>query len=321
MRRRIAVWIVSPALAFGAGAAVPAAHAATAYTLEPLNFNLVESTARLFDGAVCEVYDCAKVPTPAALDLSYRNGLFGEDGPISQGAAALAGRLTADDGEKLVFGFSQGAQIANFWLRNYAPTSSVDATTTSFLLVGDPENTYGVPWTPNVPTNTGFAVTEVWSQYDGWADWPARFGLLAVANAVAGMFLVHPVVYDHLDLAAEQAAGTVVTWQADGISYQMVRNDTLPLLAPLRWVGLAAVADVLDAPLREKIEASYDRPATQPRASGMAVAAGAVAVRAAAGAAAIRSVHPATRIHGTRPARTDSDRAVPTKAKRAQRGA
>lgn len=319
MRHRIAVWMVSAVLAIGAGASVPAARAATAYTVEPLNFNLVESTANLFDGAVCAVYECVRVPTAAALDLSYRNGVFGEDGPISDGAVTLDGRLLADDGDKLVFGYSQGAQIANFWLRNYAPTSSVDATTTSFLLVGDPENTYGVPWTPNVPANTGFAVTEVWSQYDGWADWPARFSLLAVANAVAGMFLVHPVVYDHLDLAAEQAAGTLVTWQADGISYQMVRNDTLPLLAPLRWVGLGAVADALDAPLREKIEASYDRPATPSRASGPAVAAD--AVRAAAGPAAIRSVRPATTVHSTRPARAGVDRAVPTGAKRAHRGA
>ncbi len=91
----------------GGAAGSPAATAATAYTLEPLNFNLVESTANLFDGAVCEVYACAKVPTKAALDLSYRNGVLGEDGPISEGAATLNGRLVADSGEKLVFGFTR----------------------------------------------------------------------------------------------------------------------------------------------------------------------------------------------------------------------
>lgn len=311
MRRHcIATAVVSGALVISAGAASPAANAVTAYTVEPLNFNLVESTANLFDGAVCEVYDCVKVPTQAALDLSYKNGVFGETGPISAGAATLDGRLAADSGDKVVFGYSQGAQIANFWLRNYAPASSVQQATTSFLLVGDPENTYGVPWTSNVPTNTGFAVTEVWRQYDGWADWPARFSLLAVANAVAGMFLVHPVVYDHLDLAAEQASGNLVSWQKDGIDYQMVRNDTLPLLTPLRWVGMGAVADALDPPLREKIEADYDRPATQQQAP----------TAVAPSAAAVRSDRSVTR-RAAKSARAGADRAAPTKAKRAHRSA
>jgi len=56
------------------------AAAATAYTLEPLNLNLVDSTPNLFDGAVCEVHDCAKVPAPASLDLSHVDGAFGENG-------------------------------------------------------------------------------------------------------------------------------------------------------------------------------------------------------------------------------------------------
>lgn len=259
---------LAAALIIGGGAIAGSADAAaaTAYTVEPLNLNLVESTPNLFGGAVCEVYDCERVPTAASLDLSHRDGVFGEDGPISTGAATLDDRLVADGGEKLVFGFSQGAQIAGFWLRNYAPTSVVDPATTSFLLVGDPENTYGVPWAPKVPTESGFAVTELWSQYDGWADWPARFGLLAAANAVAGMFLVHPTVYDAMDLAAEAAAGDLVTWHDGTMTYTMVRNDRLPLLTPLRWVGLGAVADALDAPLREQIEMSYDRPTSQEQA-------------------------------------------------------
>jgi len=281
-----AVLVVSGG-AVAATAAAATAAAATAYTLEPLNFNIVESTPDLFGGALCEVYDCERVPTSASLDLSHRYGVFGEDGPISAGAAILDERLVADNGEKLVFGFSQGAQIAGFWLRNYAQTSVADPQTTAFLMVGDPENTYGVPWAPRVPTDSGFAVTELWSQYDGWADWPARFSLLAAANAVAGMFLVHPTVYDTLDLAAEEAAGNLVTWQNGTMTYTMVRNDRLPLLTPLRWVGLGAVADALDAPLREKIEASYDRPATAPTAEF-----GAVAARQASDAAA-RPARPA----------------------------
>jgi hypothetical protein len=246
--------------------ATPAANAATAYTLEPLNYNLAETTPSLFGGAVCLVYECERVPTSASLDLSHRRGVFGENGAISQGAARLDDRLTADADTKLVFGFSQGAQVAGFWLRNYAPTTAVDPASTSFLLVGDPENTDGVPWAPRVPTDTGFAVTEVWKQYDGWADWPDRFDLLAVANAVYGMLFVHPTVYDDLDLEAERAAGNVVTWTADGITYEMVVDKDLPILDPLRNLGLGWVADLVNDDWRSHVEAQYDRPSTQDEA-------------------------------------------------------
>lgn len=249
------------------GAAPLTANAATAYTVEPLNYNLTETTPRLFNGAVCVIYDCVKVPTAAALDPSHRDGVFGEDGPISAGAAALDDKLILDDDdEKLVFGYSQGAQVAGFWLRNYAPATAVDRDSTSFLLVGDPENTYGVPWAPKVPTDSGFAVTEVWAQYDGWADWPARFDLLAAANAVYGMLFVHPVAYDDMDLAAERAAGNVVSWQNGGITYEMVLTRKLPLLDPLRNIGLGWVADRVNDDWREHIEAQYDRPSTQEEA-------------------------------------------------------
>lgn len=258
--------VLAGALLVAPGTPVAPVNAATAYTVEPLNFNWVESTPKLFNGAVCAVYQCVKVPTAAALDLSHRRGVFGENGPIADGARNLNTLLVADAGEKLVFGYSQGAQVSGFWLRNYAPTTSVDRANTSFLLVGDPENTYGVPWAPKVPTDTGFAVTEVWAQYDGWADWPTRFDLLAIANAVYGMLFVHPRVYDHLDLAAQEAAGNVVTWQADGVTYKMVADRTLPILDPLRNIGFGWVADLVNDTWRAHIEAQYDRPRTQDEA-------------------------------------------------------
>ena len=321
MKAWIPAAALSAALVVSGGSMAATAAAATAYTLEPLNLNIVESTPNLFGGALCEVYDCERVPTAASLDLSHVDGVFGENGPISAGAARLDDRLVADPGEKLVFGFSQGAQIAGFWLRNYAPTSAVAPDTTSFLLVGDPENTYGVPWAPKVPIDSGFAVTELWSQYDGWADWPARFSLLAAANAVAGMFLVHPTVYDTLDLAAEEAAGNLVTWQNGTMTYTMVRNDRLPLLTPLRWVGLGAVADALDAPLRDKIEASYDRPAAAPAADLGAVgarrASDAAARPARPASSATASARPPSGGRGEPVSRAAAERAKPTRTLRA----
>lgn len=260
--------VAASGLIIATGAAPPA-QAATAYTVEPLNLNIVETTPTLFNGAVCVLHECVKVPTDATLDLAHVNGVIGEDGAIADGAYSLDELLLDDNGEKLVFGYSQGAQIAGFWLRNFAPTTSVDRATTSLLLVGDPENTYGVPWAPRVPTDTGFDVTEVWAQYDGWAEWPTRPDLLAYANAVYGMLFVHPTVYRDLDLAAEEANGNVVTWQVNDMTYKMVAEQDLPILDPLRNIGLGWLADVLNDDWRTHIEKQYDRPGTQAEADAM----------------------------------------------------
>ncbi|WP_422748653.1 PE-PPE domain-containing protein [Mycobacterium sp. WMMD1722] len=267
-RRQLGLAVAAAgALLLAPNAAAPAAWAATAYTIEPLGGT--DTTPALFNGAVCAAYECVKVPTEATVDFSHSAGILGEDGPIARGALTLDGLLRGDGDDKLVFGFSQGAQIAGFWLRNYAPDTTVGRDTTSFLLVGDPENTYGVPWAPRVPTNTGFPVTEVWAQYDGWADWPSRFDLLAVANAVYGMLFVHPTVYDDLDLAAAEADGEVVQWENDGITYKMVADREVPILDPLRNIGLGRLADALNDDLRDHIEAQYDRPSTQAEADAV----------------------------------------------------
>lgn len=283
----------------------PAANAAVAYTVEPLDYNLIEATPNLFGGAICTEYRCVKVPTAAALDPSHLRGLFGENGPIADGAVHLDTALRNDAGEKLVFGYSQGAQIAGFWLRNYASTTAVNPARTSFLLVGDPENTYGVPWTPRVPTNTGFDVTEVWAQYDGWADWPTRPDPLAVANAVYGMLFVHPTVYDDMDLAAEEASGNVVTWEAGGITHKMVLQRQLPMLDPLRNLGFGWLADSVNDDWRSHIEAQYDRPSTQeeadiryPAVNVTATRAQVAAARTQRAAAASTLERPAKRLTG-----------------------
>ncbi len=163
MKRYVAIPVamLAGALVAAPPAATPAAKAATAYTLEPLNYNLAETTPSLFGGAVCLVYECERVPTSASLDLSHRRGVFGENGAISQGAARLDDRLTADADTKLVFGFSQGAQVAGFWLRNYAPTTAVRPDRVVSGAGRRPGEHRGVPWAPRVPTDTGFEVNEV----------------------------------------------------------------------------------------------------------------------------------------------------------------
>jgi hypothetical protein len=241
----------------------PHADAATVYTLEPLDYNISDQTPNTLQGAMCRgEYQCVKVEYPAALDPTHKDGVFGENGSISKGAAALNELLTHDPADKVGFGYSQGAQAIGFWLRNYAPTTTVSRDNTRFLLIGDPENTYGVPWSPKVPTDTGFDVTELWVQYDGWADWPDRPNPVAVANAIYGMLFVHPVAYEDLDIDDP----SIVTWTANGITYRMRPTPELPILDPLRRTGFGWLADALNEPLAEQVEEAYDRPTTQQEA-------------------------------------------------------
>jgi hypothetical protein len=58
---------------------------------------------------------------------------------VNRGADILDDMLHTTEGQLLVVGYSEGAQVADAWLRRYGPTSDVDPARVSFLLVGDPE--------------------------------------------------------------------------------------------------------------------------------------------------------------------------------------
>ena len=230
------------------------------YTLEPLDYNLFPVMKTLLRGACLKAGpNCTKIWTPAALDPSHLRGVIGEVGPISIGAFALDAAFRSDgDKNVVVLGYSQGGQVAAFWLRNLSQNASSYAppSTTSFLLVGNPENTYSPPWLPKTPTDTGYQVTELWRQYDGWADWPTHFNLIAYANAIAGMLYVHPFAY----VDADPDDPNNVRWTDGNTTYVMIPSHDLPLLQPLRFIGLGFVADALNDPLKKIVDSAYDHP-------------------------------------------------------------
>lgn len=249
------------------------------YTIEPLDFNLIDAMAMLFQGRCSAAgAECRQVPTSASPDPSHLFGVPGEFGPISLGADSLDANLRANGADIadahhpiLVFAYSQGAQVAGFWLRNlsadadsYAPPA-----TTSFLLVGDPENTYGPWWLPKVPTTTPYHVTEFWKEYDGWADWPSDPNPLAVANAIAGMMFIHPTAY----FSMNPDDPNDITWTDGNMTYVMAPTADLPLLDPLRWLGLTSVADELNAQWKPIVDSAYTRPSTQAAANAYTAAA------------------------------------------------
>lgn len=246
------------------------------YTIEPLDFNLIDAMAMLFQGRCSAAgAECRQVPTSASPDPSHLFGVPGEFGPISLGADSLDATLRANGADAhhpiLVFAYSQGAQVAGFWLRNlsadadsYAPPA-----TTSFLLVGDPENTYGPWWLPKVPTTTPYHVTEFWKEYDGWADWPSDPNPLAVANAIAGMMFIHPTAY----FSMNPDDPNDIIWTDGNMTYVMAPTADLPLLDPLRWLGLTSVADELNAQWKPIVDSAYTRPSTQAAANAYTAAA------------------------------------------------
>jgi hypothetical protein len=160
----------------------------TVLTLEPLDFNLVGNTM---------MHNLKGLPVEgnAVLQVVYPASFASQS--IPKGVAALDKLLKTIPGEKLVYGHSQGAQVASRWLRERAhdfdaPPSNM----VSFLLIGNPLRKYGgfIIGKPEVggmtglptPNDTQYKVTDVKMQYDGWADIPTRSTVLANINASIG---------------------------------------------------------------------------------------------------------------------------------------
>ena len=161
-------------------------------------------------------------------------------------------------GRQYVFAYSQGARVVSLWLQT---RSQVEGAPTpddlGFVLMGNPGRKYGGAdgdWDQVIP-DTEYHVIDVSRQYDAASDFPDNpFNLLALLNANAGFLFVHQ---DYEDVDIYDPANYV--WTEGNTTYVYVPTKNLPLLEPLRWVGLSALADALNEPLKEIVERAYDR--------------------------------------------------------------
>ena len=161
-------------------------------------------------------------------------------------------------GRQYVFAYSQGARVVSQWLQT---RSQVEGAPTpddlGFVLMGNPGRKYGGAdgdWDQVIP-ETDYHVIDVSRQYDAASDFPDNpFNLLALLNANAGFLFVHQ---DYEDVDIYDPANYV--WTEGNTTYVYVPTKNLPLLEPLRWVGLSALADALNEPLKEIVERAYDR--------------------------------------------------------------
>ncbi|MGE2729089.1 PE-PPE domain-containing protein [Mycolicibacterium vaccae] len=220
----------------------------------------------ILNGSVCDgsLGDCENV--------EYIRWL--QEASIRDGLKNLTALLADPDGDPAtVLGYSEGSVIASRWLSNYQKAyakaqaegkldveGAPDAEDLHFILTANPNRKYGgvrPAWYIEraTPTDTKYTVLDVAREYDGAADWPDDpFNLLAVANAMAGYFVIHPY-YNDVDLQNDPK----LVFQEGNTTYVLMRTQDLPMLYGLRQMGLNRLADQLQAQWKPIIDSAYKR--------------------------------------------------------------
>ena len=159
-----------------------------------------------------------------------------------------------------MFGYSDGAMVAQLWMAEHAGDPAAPSPEQlSFVLIGNPKQPYG-GISPADP-QTQYHVIDIVRQYDPVADFPDHpFNLLALANVAAGA--LSPIHLDYTGVILDDPANVV--WTVGNTTYVFVPTENLPLLAPLRMLGMNELADALNEPLKEIVERAYDRPYLTP---------------------------------------------------------
>ena len=262
MRTLLAVATLSGAMTAVASTSV--ALAATVLTVSGSTLLVSTPMEHELQGALCRAPNtCEKVDYPA--------GGIGQ-GPLDQGEVALQDKIAATSGDKIVMAYSQGGIIATQWLEQHAgQPDAPPASDLTFVLFGNPQRAEGGLGpasgggrsnTPT-PTDTPYSIVDVSRQYDLLSDWPTDpTNGLAVANALAGYLFVH-TDYTGVDVNSPDN----LVKKVGNTTYVLAPTANLPLLEPLRRVGLGGAADALNAPLKKVVDAGYDRSGYTPLTS------------------------------------------------------
>lgn len=118
---------------------------------------------------------------------------------IIAGCEMLNDKLMNTAGEILVFGYSEGCQVAHMWLRKYGINTPLSPSRLSFLFIGNGERRYGgmcykteafeqIAGTEGLPDYVPYRVTDFARQYDAFADFPTapeiRTGLNDIGSII-----------------------------------------------------------------------------------------------------------------------------------------
>lgn len=207
------------------------------------------------------------------------------DASVAAGQAMLTPMVDGaieSDTPIVVFGHSQSAVIATKekqrLLAEYPdPDTAPDVT---FVMVANPNRPNGgllarfpglyIPIlgvtfngaTP-APADGPFDSYDVAREFDGWADFPRYpLNLVATANAILGIYYLHGGYYELLtenpDIL-DDPERTIVQQYGD-TTYYLIRTEQLPLLRPLRDLGVPEeFVDALEPYVRRIVDLGYDR--------------------------------------------------------------
>ena len=240
------------------GAPAPTSRAATAIGVNGIGGGVIGNTLR---GWVWEGAD-------QQLDLAYQDNPLGIDNSINNGMVALLELMAhTPDVDRLV-GLSQSALVITAALREHPEI--VPGTGLTVYLIGNPARertgisvryeggyvpiiglTHKGPIPDGIP---GLTVIDVSFEYDGIADSPHPFNLLAVLNAIVGTAVLHPF-YGDIDMNDPN----LLVRQIGSTTQYLVPVERLPILSPLYGLGLGALANALDPLLRAIIDTAHDR--------------------------------------------------------------
>ena len=194
---------------------------------------------------------------------------------VDDAAPKLATAIGNADGDIRISSYSEGTLVAERIKRGLAAGTVVApaGSTVDFVFIASPYSPNGglfarfpgfrIPgllpvFGPAQPT--GYDSTYVTNEYDGYADFPAYFNPLSMANAFMGMIYAHPdQYYDGIKLDQLVEGKTKFTTKGDNgagghDTYILVYNPHLPLLAPLRQIAALTRLTPLTEPVLGAIE-------------------------------------------------------------------
>jgi diacyltrehalose acyltransferase len=191
---------------------------------------------------------------------------------IPEGVTTLGTTISSTSGPIIVFAYSQGAQVAEQWLKQNANSPNApNANNLVFVLTGNATRAYGGSLvepaggvdslSAEVWPQSQYQVVDIARQYEYSADYPnnplSPFYGLAIVNAVLGGYYLHDYTsVDNLS-AINDPANTV--WKVGNITYVLIPTQTLPLLDPLQQMGLTSLAGQLNGMLKPLVDSAYNR--------------------------------------------------------------
>jgi diacyltrehalose acyltransferase len=181
---------------------------------------------------------------------------------VTPGVPILDDAIKSTSGPIIVFGYSEGAQVAEQWVREHADDPNNPKNLT-FVVVGNSTRAYGGSNTlgsgsfGEVWPQSQYQVIDIARQYDLAADFPnnpsSPYFLLAVVNALVGGLGTH----DYTEVNLNDPANTV--FKVGAITYVLAPTQSLPLVDGLRALGLTTPVDQLQAQLKPLVDQAYNR--------------------------------------------------------------